>query len=80
MKNLTVILCLTLTLLLGNTGNSESTDFQKGIAAFDGGDYATALHKWTPLSEQSNADVQNRLGAMHQNGWGVPKDYKAAVK
>jgi hypothetical protein len=42
MKNLTAILCLTLVILLGSAGNSESADFQKGLTASDSGDYTTA--------------------------------------
>ena len=26
-------------------------DFQKGFAAYNAGDYATALQEWTPLAE-----------------------------
>ena len=26
-------------------------DFQKGLAAYKAGDYATALQEWTPLAE-----------------------------
>ena len=35
-------LCLTLVILLGSAGNSESADFQKGLTASDSGDYTTA--------------------------------------
>jgi hypothetical protein len=40
MRNFTAILCLTLTLLLGSVGNSESADFPKGLNAAQSGDYA----------------------------------------
>jgi hypothetical protein len=55
-------------------------DFQKGVAAYDAGDYATALRELTPLAEQGNADAQTYLGVMYQNGGGVPQDDKTAVK
>ena len=51
MKHLTAIFCLTLTLLLGSVGNSESADFQRGLTAHDSGDYATALRELTPLAK-----------------------------
>jgi TPR repeat protein len=57
-----------------------SGDFQKGIAAYESGDYATALREWKPLAEQGNADAQVHLGGMYTLGKGVPKDYKTAVK
>ena len=80
MKNLTTILCLSLTLLLGSIGNSESADFQKGLTAAHSGDFATALREWIPLAEQGDAGAQNNLGQMYRRGQGVPQDYKTAVK
>ena len=32
------------------------------------------------LAEQGNADAQNSLGVMHDNGWGVPRDHAEAVR
>jgi TPR repeat protein len=75
MKHLTAILCLTLTLLLGSVGNSESADYNKGLAAAKSGDFATALREWTPLAKQGDADAQNNLGFMYGNGQGLPQDY-----
>ena len=80
MKNLTAIFCLTLTLLLGSMGNSESADFQKGLTAYKSGDYATALREWKPLAKQGYAVAQYNLGVMYDKGQGVPQDYKTAVK
>ena len=53
-------------------------DFEAGMDAYDRGDYATALHEWRPLAEQGNADAQNNLGAMYDDGHGVPQDYGQA--
>jgi len=58
MKHLTATICLTLAVLLGSVGVSWSADFQKGLTAYDSGDYATALREWTPLAEQGYADDQ----------------------
>ena len=80
MKNITATLCLTLTLLLGSIGNSESADYQKGLTAAQSGDFATALREWTPLAEQGNASAQFNLDIMYEKGEGVPQDYKTAVK
>ena len=80
MKNLTTTLCLTLTLLLGSVSMSWSADLQKGLTAYESGDYATALREWTPLAEQGDADAQTLLGVMYNEGKGVPQDYKTAVK
>ena len=80
MKNLTLTICLTLAVLLGTTGTSWGADFQKGLAAAQSGDFATALREWTPLAVQGHADAQFNLGVMYYNGKGVPQDYKTAVK
>ena len=80
MRNLTTILCLTLVILLGSAGNSKSADFQKGLTAYNSGDYATALREWKPLAKQGNAVAQYNLGVMYDNGQGVSQDDKTAVK
>ena len=80
MKNLTLTICLTLAVLLGSVGTSWGADFQKGVAAYDSGDFATALREWRPLAEKGDADAQFNLGVMYSKGQGVPQDYKTAVK
>jgi len=80
MRKLSATLCLTIVVLLGSAGVSWGADFQKGLTAYERGDYATALREWTPLAEQGVADAQYNLGVMYGNGKGVPKDYETAVK
>ncbi len=46
----------------------------EGRAAFQRGDYATALREWRPLAEQGVAEAQYNLGVMYGNGEGVPQD------
>lgn len=55
-------------------------DYNKGWAAFQKGDYATALAEWKPLAEQGGVVAQYNLGLMYQHGNGVPEDYNQAVK
>ena len=38
-------------------------DFQKGLAAAQAGDFATALKEWKPLAEAGDAKSQNKLAA-----------------
>ncbi len=78
MKRLLILPVLLLTLLVGTP--AFSADLQKGLAAYQSGDYATALREWTPLAEQGNAFAQNNRGLMYATGEGVPQDYKTAVK
>jgi uncharacterized protein len=80
MKNIPATICLTIALLLGSVGVSWSADFQKGMDAFDSGDYATALRVWRPLAKQGNHIFQGMMGSMYKKGKGVPQDYKTAVK
>jgi TPR repeat protein len=47
-------------------------------AAFERGDYATALRLLRPLAEQGDANAQIVLGAMYQEGLGAPQDYAQA--
>ena len=78
MRKLLPILLLTLAVLLGSAGISESADLQKGWDAYKNKDYATALREWKPLAEQGNADAQNNLGVIYNNGWGVLLDFVRA--
>ena len=55
-------------------------DYDKGLAAYQSGDYATALREWTPLAEQGHVDAQLNLGRMYYKGQGVPQDEKTAGK
>ncbi len=54
--------------------------FDEGWAAYQRGDYATALREWRPLAEQGNAKAQRNLGRMYRTGRGVSQDYAEAVK
>ena len=76
MKHLSIILAFLMTL----SAPVASQDFDKGLAAYSAGDYATALQEWTPLAEAGGVDAQYNLGIMYDNGEGVPQDYKEAVK
>ncbi len=52
--------------------------FDEGVAAYDRGDYATALREWRPLAEHGDASAQSFLGIMYVEGLGVPQDYSKA--
>jgi TPR repeat protein len=55
-------------------------DFNKGMAAYAAGDFATAAKEFNKAAEQGDADAQLLLGIMYNNGEGVLQDYKEAVK
>ena len=54
-------------------------DFEKGWAAYNAGDYETALQEWRPLAEHGDAEAQTNLGLMYATGSGVLQDYAEAV-
>ncbi len=53
--------------------------FDQATAAFDKGDYATALKELRPLAEKGDARSQYAMGVMAENGFGMPKDLKQAA-
>ncbi len=55
-------------------------DFQAGMTAYDGEDYATALREWQPLAEQGDAQAQYHVGMLYHKGRGVPQDDVQARK
>ncbi len=56
------------------------TSYQKGMDAYDRGDYDTALKEWRPLAEQGLSQAQYNLGLMYAEGEGVAQDYQEAVR
>ena len=71
---------LTLVFLLATSCSENAGPYENGLAAYQRGDYATALHFWRPLAERGVAQAQNNLGLMYANGQGVPQDDAEAVK
>lgn len=49
-------------------------DFNTGLAAYEKGDFETAIKVWTPLAEKGDAAAQFNLGVIYQNARGVPRD------
>jgi hypothetical protein len=80
MKRLLTILCLPAAILLLGAAEAGSADFQKGVEAYDAGDYAAALREYRPLAEQGVAKAQVNLGFMYDLGKGVLQDYAQARK
>ncbi len=79
MKQILTSLCLSIAVLLGSAGVSWSADYEKGITAYQSGDYATAIREFQPLAEQGNIDAQVILGHMFEEGYGVDKNLKSAI-
>ena len=72
-------LVLTVVILIGLAAPAWA-GFAEGVAAFNRGDYETALREWRPLAKQGVTAAQSLLGEMYSKGQGVPQDYAEAVK
>lgn len=57
-----------------------TTQFEEGRAAYEKGDYATALRLWRPLAADGDAMAQFYMGVLYANGWGVTRNYAQAAK
>ena len=55
-------------------------DFQAGLAAYNAGDYATALKEWQPIAERGDANAEYNLGLLFARGQGVAQDYQKAAE
>jgi TPR repeat protein len=55
-------------------------DFQAGLAAYDQGDYATALKEFLPLAQQGDVKAQFNMGILYEKGHGVPQDFQEAFR
>ncbi len=72
-------LVLTIAILFGLAAPAWA-GLAEGVAAYNRGDYVTALREFRPLANQGDADAQNNLGALYYHGKGVPEDDAKAVK
>jgi TonB family protein len=59
---------------------SALADFDDGIRAYEGGDYATALQEWLPLAKSGDERAQLSVGLMYYRGEGVEADHEIALK
>ena len=82
-----------LAVLPGCTTNGGTTDerrsstpvvaeqtFDEAVAAYERGDYDTAMQGFRVHAEQGNAEAQLNLGVMYANSLGVPEDDAEAVR
>ena len=75
-----ILSSLVIAVLLGWPGAVHAGDLQTGVAAYQAGDYATALRDFRKAADQGLADAQYNLGNMYATGRGVTQDYAEAVK
>jgi TPR repeat protein len=66
-------------IVLALFGVAAAGQLQDGVAAYQSGDYATAMRLLRPLADLGNAVAQSYLGDMYNFGEGVPQNYAQAV-
>jgi TPR repeat protein len=57
-----------------------AAELEKGLAAFNEGDYETSLAECLPLADEGNVEAQFCVGRLYANGFGVPMDDEQALK
>ncbi len=80
MKRISLVLLLSSGLLVCSAFGARAGQIEDGAAAYNTGNFATALKLWSPLAAQGNAIAQFAVGAMYENGKGVARDYGEALK
>ena len=75
------ILKLVVVCLAVSVGSSSVVfgDFNRGIAAYQLGDYETALKEFRLAAKQGSSSAKFALGLMYEDGKGVVQDYEEAV-
>lgn len=53
--------------------------WEDGVAAYQRGDYQSALKLWLPLATEGDARAENNLGVLYEKGLGVAPDYETAA-
>ena len=69
-----------LAILLALAAPAAADSFDDASAAYDRGDYSTALRIWRPMAERGLAKAQHSLGYMYYRGQGVPRDPSPASR
>ena len=54
-------------------------DFKTGLAAYDRGDFRTALQEWLPVAQRGDANAQFNVGLLYATGKGVKQDLRQAA-
>lgn len=71
---------LALGCLLPVMSSSAWAGFQEGADAYGKGDYQAALNEWLPMAQAGDAQAENAVGALYDNGLGVTSDAAEAFR
>jgi len=73
------VLILTYSLAGPLSAEENAGLYDKGLAAYNAGDYKAAYNFTVPLANQGNPAAKNLLGMMYELGKGVPQDLARSV-
>jgi len=76
---LTVAALPVMACLLGNVKAEEFDPLERGLNAYNSGDFKAAYNFTIPLAHQGNTDAKNLLGMMYELGKGVPVNLGRSV-
>lgn len=65
--------------LSGTVQAGEADPMERGLNAYQAGDFKAAYNETIPLALQGNTDAENLLGMMYELGKGVPKNLSKSV-
>ncbi len=68
-----------LILLVGSIAQASAA-MEEGVAAYQRGDYATAIREFKPLAEKGDPKAQFHLGEIYGQGRGVKRDLEKAAR
>ncbi len=75
------LVAVSLAVLFAACGAHEGQeDYEKGLAAYEAGDYTTAVTHFMTAAALNHPGAQCRLGICYQEGKGVTKDWVEAVR
>ena len=80
MKSQKIAIGLVAVALFVGSVTTHATDFDVGYEAYLRGDYSTALRVFRQLADQGEAEAQNILGIMYDQGQGVTQDYTEGTR
>lgn len=76
----TVLITVSASILLTTSASPFTNEFERGAAAYQRGDFATAYRLWHALAVRGNARAQSKLGSLYVNGRGIAQNYVEAVR
>jgi uncharacterized protein len=69
-----------LVLAVSLAGPVAAEPLEDALAAYEKGDYATAMVLLRPLANQGSVGAALMIGGMYDDGEGVPQDYAEAMR